>query len=94
MSNVSLLNRIEDALEKYQRGEINRKALISAVEDNGRALEMMPYTLFKEIDQIEYRLTVAQFADEDDFVPEEQEVISQLRQWLAKVPREGAGGSS
>lgn len=88
MSDVSLLNRIEEALSKYQRGEINRKALISAVVDNGRALEMMPYALIKEIEEIEYHLTIAQYADEDDFMPNEEEVIGHLKKWLTKVPRE------
>ncbi len=87
MSNTSLINRIKESLNKYQNKEIQRKALISSLEENGRALEMMPYALIKEINEIEYQLTVAQFSDEEGCVPTEEEAISRLAAWLDKVPR-------
>ena len=48
---------------------------------------MMPYALVKEIDDIEYQLTVAQFSDEEDCLPTDVEALSQLSSWLSKVPR-------
>ncbi len=91
MSNNTLINRIEEALAKYENGDIDRKALISSVEENGSALEMMPYRLIKEIEEIEYQLTVAQFADEDEFLPCEEEALARLSSWLNEVPRETQG---
>ena len=88
MSNNTLVRRMETALSRYLQKEISRKELISSVEENGRALEMMPYNLIKEIDEIEHQLTVSQWAEEDGFLPEEEQVLVQLRQWLQKIPKE------
>ena len=78
---------MQTALEMYQHKEITRKELISSVEINGRALENMSYALIKELDEIEYKLTRAQFADEDSFLPDEEEAVQFLVNWLEKIPK-------
>ncbi|MCU7853428.1 MAG: hypothetical protein KZQ80_14590 [Candidatus Thiodiazotropha sp. (ex Monitilora ramsayi)] len=88
MSNSRLLGRIENALDEYKSGKIDRKTLISSITENGKALEMMPYNLIKEIDEIEYQFTVSQFSDEEECLPSEAEVIARLSRWLSEVPRE------
>ena len=86
MSNISLVRRIEQAITNYRNGETDRSELISAVEENVKALEMMPYHMIKEIEEIEYQLTVAQFVDEDEFLPNEEEALNCLEKWVSKVP--------
>lgn len=88
MSNRTLVKRMEASLSSYLHKEISRNELISSVEENGRALEMMPYSLIREIDEIEHQLTVSQWAKEDEFLPEEERAIEQLRQWFQKIPKE------
>ncbi len=63
MSNSSIKKRIEKSIKDFESGMIDIKALKDSIELNGRALEMMPYNLIKEIDEIKYKLTVSQFAD-------------------------------
>ena len=88
MSNSRLLSRIECAIDEYQKRKINRKALISSIRENGRALELMPYKLIKEIEEIEYQFTVAQFYDEEECLPSEADAIASLTKWLSEVPRD------
>jgi hypothetical protein len=89
MSNRSIKERIEKSVDDFKAEKINIKMLKDSIELNGRALEMMPYSMIKEIDEIEYKLTVSQFADEEDCYPNIEEVLKLIEAWLKKVPVEG-----
>ena len=91
MSNRSLRDRIVTALASYRAGRLRIAELREVVVLNGRAMEMMPYELIKEIDDIEYVLTVAQLHDEDGFVPPIDEALLNLDKWLKAVPVESSG---
>jgi hypothetical protein len=39
---------------------------------------MMPYSLVEETDEIDWQLTVSQFSDKDDYLPDKVKVIEQL----------------
>lgn len=88
MSNISLKERIEHSIKEFKSGDIDIKGLKSSIEANGRSLEMMPYALVKEIDEIESRLTMAGFADEEDCETNIEEVLEYIEKWLEKVPTE------
>jgi hypothetical protein len=88
MSNRSIKERIEKSLDDFKAEKINIKMLKDSIELNGRALEMMSYSMIKEIDEIEYKLTVSQFADEEDCYPNIEEVLKSIDAWLKKVPVE------
>jgi len=88
MSNRTLHDRIVEALADYRAGSIGIPALIDAVVQNGRALEAMPFDLFKEIDDIEYDLTAAQLAEDEDCVPNIGSAIAKLESWLKALPVE------
>jgi hypothetical protein len=91
MSNRTLHNHIAQALAAYRAGSIGIPALRDVLVQNGRALEAMPYALVKEIDDIEYDLTAAQFAEEEDCIPNIGAAIAKLESWLKTVPLEGSG---
>lgn len=88
MSNITIKCRIEESVEAFRAGKIDIKALKESIELNGNALEMIPYSAIKEIDDIEYKLTVSQFADEEDCYPNIEEVLNAIEAWLEKVPVE------
>ena len=88
MSNITIKCRIEESVEAFRAGKIDIKALKESIELNGNALEMIPYSAIKEIDDIEYKLTVSQFADEEDCYPNVEEVLKVIEAWLEKVPVE------
>jgi len=89
MSNRSNKERIEKSVDDFKEEKISIKMLKDSIELNGRALEMMPYSMIKEIDEIQYRLTVSQFADEEDCYANIEEVLKSIDAWLKKVPVEG-----
>ncbi|KRG73373.1 hypothetical protein ABB30_15350 [Stenotrophomonas ginsengisoli] len=86
MSNTTLKKRIVDAIDQFERGQLSLVALRSAVVDNGQALEAMPYPLIKEIDDIEYKLTLSQWYDEEGCEVSPEEALSALKSWLSRVP--------
>jgi len=88
MSNRSIKRRIEESLALFRAGKIDIKSLISSVENNGHALEMMPYNLVKEIDEIEHQLTISQFYGEEGCNLDIDGALRTLESWLSKVPIE------
>jgi len=88
MSNKSIKKYIEKSIEEFRSGKISVKSLKESIELNGRALEMLPYSMIKALDDFEYKLTLSQFADEEDSYPTTKQVLSQIEEWLTKVPVE------
>jgi hypothetical protein len=88
MSNQSISINIKKSIEDFKAGKINIKSLKESIELNARSLEMMSYSMIKEIDDIEYKLTVSQFADEEESYPNIEEVLEYIEAWLEKVPIE------
>ena len=85
MSNQTLKARIEEAVRRFEAGEIDLVALKSSVLVNGRALEAMPYEMIKEIDSIEYKLTVSQFYEEEGCEVSPELALTALKTWLKDV---------
>jgi len=90
MSNKSIKERIEKSIEAFKSGKITLKDLKESIELNGTALEMVPYPMIKELDDIEYKLTMSQFADEEDCYSNIEEVLHYIEVWLERVPVENA----
>lgn len=88
MSNQSLIARIESCLKRVQAQQDTALALADSIRGNGKALEAMPYTLIKEIEGMAMDLDIAQWHDEDGFVPELGPILLRVEDWLAKLPRD------
>lgn len=86
VSNQSLKLNIQNSVEKFLRNEINLEHLRSSLEINGRALEGMPYAQIKEMDELEYKLTMSQFHDEEDCETDIDQAISAINIWLENIP--------
>lgn len=87
MSNESLINRIQANLDLVQAEQASARTLADSIRGNGRAFEAMPYELIKEIESLAMDLDIAQWHDEDGFAPELAPILSRVRDWLSKVPR-------
>ena len=46
----------------------------------------MPYSMIKEIDDIEYMLTISQFSDEEDCETTIDETLIYIESWLNRIP--------
>ena len=90
MSNTTIKQRIEESIQEFKSGKISIKDLKDSIELNGNVLEMMPYPMIKELEEIEYKLTVSQFADEENCYPNIEEALEFIEAWLVKVPVENA----
>ena len=88
MSNKTIKQRIENSIQEFKAGKISIRDLTESIELNSNALEMMPYPMIKELEEIEYKLTISQFADEANCYPNTEEVLELIEAWLAKVPIE------
>ena len=88
MSNKSIKQILERSIEEFKAGKISIKELKDSIELNGNTLEMMPYQMIKELDDIEYKLMVSQFADEEYCYPNIEEVLNFIDEWLQRVPIE------
>ncbi len=88
MSNRALRDRIAYVLAAYRKGETTLVELRDTLIQNGRALEAMPYHLIKQIDDLEFDLTSAQFAEDEDCVSDLSAALGELETWLSSVPIE------
>lgn len=91
MSNRTLIKRMESAIEEFKADQINIEQLKDSIELNGNALEMMPYSMVKDLSEIEYKLTVSQFADEEECYPDIEETLKFIESWIEKLPTEQTG---
>ena len=87
MSNRSLVERIGSAVQSFHSGDLDAKRLAESLELNGRALEGMPYPLFKELDALIYELEICGFADEEETIADAASVVRKVEQWLHSIPR-------
>jgi hypothetical protein len=86
MSNRSLHERMVCALAAYRRGALTVVELREVFALNGRALEAMPDTLAHEFGNIDHLLTLAQWTEEEDCVPDVAEALGRMDKWLAAIP--------
>ncbi len=90
MSNNSLIDRIESALDSVRSRDCAPQLLAEAIRNNGRALERMPYPLIKEMESLAMDLDIALWQDEDGFLPDIASTLTQVQSWLGKLPRDAA----
>ena len=87
MSNETLIARIENSLEDLRSDKISIRMFAEIVENNGSALEGMPYVLIQEMRRLAGQIHIAQWYDEDGFSPELEPLLVQTKHWLSKLPR-------
>jgi len=86
MSNASLKRRIAEAIAEFERGQLSFVALIDSVENTGAAIEALPYTMVVELRGTVSRLAIEQGFEEEDCVSDPNQTISDLKNWLVRVP--------
>ena len=87
MSNETLIARIESSLEDLRSDKISIRMFAEIVENNGSALEGMPYLLIQEMKRLVGQIHIAQWYDEDGFSPELEPLLVQTKHWLHAAPK-------
>jgi hypothetical protein len=94
MANSDIIARMEGILDEYEAGRLRADDVERSIEFHIEALEALPYSRIKEASSLCARLVGALPTDESaDFVGTEDiaTVLANFRQFLASLPRGGAG---
>jgi hypothetical protein len=87
MSNASLVARIAEIANQFEAGKASFVHLQDVLENSARAIESLPYNMVVELRSIESRLAIEQGYEEEGCESKPQEVLTQLRLWLERVPK-------
>lgn len=88
MSNNTLIASLESGLAGVQAREISAAAFAKVVRNNGRALKKMPYELIRKIEDLAQDLEIAEWYEQNGFVPDLSSVLARTQAWLASLPRD------
>ena len=88
MSNQTLIARIETTLNATREGSVSAGKLAEVLRLNGRGLEAIQYHLLQEMESLAMDLKIAQWHDEDGFLPDLAQALERAELWLAKLPRD------
>lgn len=87
MSNLSILERLENSLAAFGEGKMSRAAFVEFLGDSVRALEGVPFTVLHELRQHEYAIETEGYFDEEGFESEGGLVQESLLQWIHELKR-------
>lgn len=82
MSNLSILERIEAQLTALEKGEIDIHYFVRFLDAGIEALEGVPYDQVQRSRDLQYKVEVAGFGDEDESIAPLPAVIAEIREWI------------
>ena len=88
MSNEAILAGIEARLAQVERAELPVHELVPFLHASAEALEGVTWRVIQEGRDIEVRLTISPFADQDEDFPTLAQAAQNLRDWIEKVRKE------
>ena len=87
MSNKSIIDRIEDKIQLVKLNQLDVKTFTKFFINSINALEGIPNTVIEDSRQIDYKLEISYFADEEDCISDLDQVIKELQEWLCNVKK-------
>jgi len=87
MANVDIIARLQQALDRYERGACSAGELAAAVEVNGEALERLPFPTRKRLQYLALRLQQEQWKEEEGLVTTMEPLLEEYRACLTELPR-------
>ena len=91
MSNLSVLQRLEDELAKYAAGRIARQHFVRFLSSSIEALEGMPYQARVELRSHEKAIETEGYFDEEGFESNNVGATQALQNWIADLKHKSAG---
>ncbi len=88
MSNNSLITRIEPVLASVRARQSTAQCLARAIRNNGRALELMPYPLIRELEDLAMDLDIAAWHDGEGFLPDLDSILPRVDRWLRQIQQD------
>lgn len=88
MSNLSILERLENSLAAYAQGALTRAAFVDFLSNSIRALEGVPLTVTHELRQHEYAIETEGYFDEEGFESRQEPAKENLLSWIRELKRD------
>ena len=88
MSNHSILQRLEQGLEKYEAGQLSRNEFVRFLSSSIEALEGIPYRILIELRQHERAIETEGYFEEEGFQSENIDAKNALKNWIIVLQQE------
>jgi hypothetical protein len=85
VSNQKIIKRLEDKVDDFVNGKVGKYEFTEFMRNSISALEGIEDKTIDESRDLEYKIEVAEFHDEDDSIQELSSVIDGLKIWLSKL---------
>jgi len=85
MSNLSVLERLEESLANYEQGEISRQDFLVFLSSSIKALEGAPYSVTTDLGAHESNIETEEYFDNEEFWPEQIDAKAELKAWLQEL---------
>lgn len=87
MSNLSILERLEESLAAYANGRLTRDAFVDFLSNTIRALEGVPLSVTHELRRHEYAIETEGYLDDEGFESKQGLAQKNLRSWIHDLKR-------
>lgn len=87
VSNLSILERLENTLAAYAQGALTRAAFIDFLSNSIQALDDVPLSVTYELRQHEYAIETEGYFDEEGFESQEELAKERLFAWIHELKR-------
>lgn len=87
MSNLSILERLEESLSAYANGRLTRDAFVDFLSNTIRALEGVPLSVTHELRRHEYAIETEGYLDDEGFESKQGLGQKNLRSWIHDLKR-------
>ena len=85
MSNLSIIERLEQRLSAYAAGEVTRANFVDFLSHSIAALENVPMSVIYELRTHERDIEMEGYFDEEGFESEQVAAKENLRSWLSDL---------
>lgn len=82
MSNLSILERLEDSLAAYAKGSLSRDAFVKFLSNSINALEGVPLSVTHELRRHEYAIETEGYLDKEGFESRQDLAQERLLSWI------------
>lgn len=87
MSNLSILERLEESLSAYANGTLRRDVFVDFLSNSIRALEDVPLSVTHRLRRHEYAIETEGYLDNEGFESRQCLAQERLRSWIHDLKR-------
>lgn len=82
MSNLSIIERLENELAAYAEGKVRRDEFVSFLSNSIQALEGVPLNVIHELRDHQYDVQTEGYFEDEDYEANRTSVLKNLAEWL------------